>query len=641
MKLRGSWELLFLLFLIFFSFILSYRGISHLQKARKEAPSGSFKRFKGVVTTLPAHRGGKSRYFLRTEQGFLIDVTQKGPPPEIGDLLVLDGWVKRLSHYRNPGSFNRQRYYDLRGIAFPFFARHFTLMKEKRLPYLTQKIGEMRSLGVNLFKTDLGDVKGCVMASLVLGFREGLDWHKRALFTDTGLGHLLAVSGFHMGVVFILVFTLLRLVLKCLVFAKELPLLFTPSRLSMILTALVLLLYFFLSGARISAFRALVMILCWMVALFIERERSLARALFLAFLVLLLWDPRHLLDVGFQLTFAAMLGVIVALDLAGSRSSSKGLRKRSLSMRWRQKGYVYVAMALIIPLFISPLMAYHFHCVYPYSFFANLFLLPLASLLVMMGIMHLLLLPLPFLKPPILFLESFLLTSLLDGLSSIKGLPCSLIYLTRRETIFLTLFVATLFIMLGMRLSPRFLPLLLLPLLAFIPSNKGHLVFMDMGYQGASLLCESHQANYLVDAGSKGGFKAFSSLRDCLLWRDVRTIDALVLSKLSPSRASLVPQVLMFFKVDSLYLPLKGEKRGLEEEILRVARERKVKVVRVEEPTKVGPLLLHPRGTRSLAVNIKGMVLKEARNGWHFNGKFLRPWRGGAIILPLQKSSPL
>ena len=460
-------------------------------------------------------------------------------------------------------------------------------------------------------------------SSLVLGFRRGLDWETRQLFTSTGLGHLLAVSGFHMGVVFLFLYTIVRLFLKTYSLLRPPPSMDKlPSRRALPPSLGLLFFYLLVTGSPPSAQRAFIMIACWALAQFWSRDRSLEGALVLAFLVMTLANPTVITRVGFQLTFAAMVGVAAVLRWIESLEG------------WKAILGGYLAMALVIPLFTLPFILFHFHRLSPYSPLANLLFVFPAAVLVILGLAHLLLAPLH-LQGWLIPLEKGAMGLFTHGLALVSHLPGSSLWVTRKEALFLSALVVT--GLTGIFLACKGLRwALVLPLGAFLflamPHPRGALV-LDMGKRGRALLLQGERT-VLVDAGVARGRGAWSSLRNALMWRDVHRLDALVVSRIIPSRASLVPRVLETFKVKALLLPTRGENRELERHILRVAQGRTASVVWVKTPMKLGEVILRPRGSKCLAVKIPSMKLAEGPRGWLWRGRLLEPWKTGAVAIP-------
>ncbi len=611
--------LLSLLYGLSLARVLWTRG--RLQALRRAHPPGSTISLKGTVVSLPLEKG--KSYRVKVRAPFLVEVMGRGDHPRPGDLIRLWGRVSPIDTFKNPGGMDRRAWYTRQGVAFPIYARGWELLRARNLPLYRQIPLDFASWGISRFKKDLGAEEGPVVSSLVLGFRRGLDWETRQLFTSTGLGHLLAVSGFHMGVAFFFIYTIVKLIFRTYTLFKPTPSMESlPSRRALLPSLAILLFYLLVTGSPPSAQRAFIMIACWVLARFWDRDRSLEGALVLAFLIMTLADPTVIFQVGFQLTFAAMVGVMVVLRWI---EPLKG---------WRAVLGGYLAMAFLIPLFTLPLILFHFHRLAPYSPLANLLLVPPAALLVILGLIHLLLASLA-LQGWLIPLEKGLVNLFIHGLTAISRLPWASLWVTRKESLVLSALVITgltgiLLVRKGKRWALVLPCMALFPLL--IPSPRGALV-LDMGKRGRALLLQGEKT-VLVDGGSVGGRGAWSALRDALLWRDVHRLDALVTSRIIPSRASMIPRVLETFKVQGLYMPLRGESPQLEKTVLERAAKKGISVERVLRPRKISGILLKPKGIKSLEVALPLLCLREGPRGWYWKGKLLKPWEKGAVEIP-------
>ena len=605
-----------LLFFYALSFARVYRARTRLEALRTLHPRGALVAFRGTVVSLPL-KGGRG-YRVEVAVPYRVELHGRGEAPRAGDLIRFKGRVLPVMGFRNPWGMDREAWYNQRGVVFPLYAREWTLLRARVLPFYRQFPLDFASWGVARLKGDLGPEAGAVASSLVLGFRQGMDWETRHLFTSTGLGHLLAVSGFHMGVVFLFFYTIVRLFLKTKALLRPIrDMGELPSRRALVPALFLLFFYLLVTGAPPSALRAFIMIACWVAARFLDRDRSLEGALALAFLLMTLANPLVVLRVGFQLTFAAMLGVVAVLRLVEPLEG------------WKAALGGYLAMAFVVPFFTLPFLLFHFHRFSLYAPLANiLFILP-AGLLVVSGLLHLMLAAFS-LQGWLVVLERWAVSLFLKGLTLISALPGASLWVTRKEAWLLSSLVVLVLIAVYMVRRGRkwalVLPLLSLSLL-YLPQPRGFMV-LDLGRGGRALLFQGGET-ILVDAGIVRGRGAWGSLRDALLGRDTRTLDALVVSRVIPSRASLVPRVLETFRVERLYLPGQAEREDLEATILDMARMRGTEVVRVGRRISVGPFTLVPRGRTRLGV--EAMALKEGSRGWFWKGRLLRTWQRGAV----------
>jgi competence protein ComEC len=230
---------------------------------------------------------------------------------------------------------------------------------------------------------------GAICVTLLTGITTGIPPPDRAAFTASGLAHLLAVAGLHIGIVMGWTLALFRLGFA----ASERASLHWPTKK---LAALSALLagggYMLLTGMHVPIVRSFAMACLYTIAVLAGRQAMSLRGLALAATVLMLLSPQAVPGVSFQMSFSAVLALISgyeALRPALHRLSGKG---------WRQRFAFYLAALALTSALAgtasAPFAAYHFGRIQIYFVVANMVAVPLAALWVMpAGLIGLVLLP--------------------------------------------------------------------------------------------------------------------------------------------------------------------------------------------------------------------------------------------------------
>ena len=245
--------------------------------------------------------------------------------------------------------------------------------------------------------------EGAVLCGMILGGSSGLDEETRDIFTANGLAHLLSVSGTH-----------LLLLTKLLFFAFQRAV-FLPKIAHRPLLLLVLLFYALLCGLRPPVLRALAMsgVLLWSNG----EQGQKGVLLSLVAVVLLVVKPLWLFDIGFQLSFAASLGLVYLLP------KCKDLFCRVLP-EWLGEG---LAVTMAAQLAVLPLQLGYFHQLSMISFLSNLLLLPLLELCALLGLLGVAMDAVLSVSAGALSLSRLILHQVLLQGSWLGGLPCSTI----------------------------------------------------------------------------------------------------------------------------------------------------------------------------------------------------------------------
>jgi competence protein ComEC len=232
--------------------------------------------------------------------------------------------------------------------------------------------------------------QGAIASTLLTGLGSAIPAGDRAAFDASGLSHLLAVAGLHIGIVMGLSFFTVRLGLASI----EYTALHWPCREIASVSALLAgLLYLELTGAHIPILRSFAMAALATLGVLTGRRAISLRGLALAALVLMTSAPHLVMGVSFQMSFSAVLWLIAGYELARPRLATLGL-----GTRWRGPALYGAGLALSSILAGTgslPFAAYHFGRASLYYVPANMLAVPLTAFWVMpWGLMALVLLPL-------------------------------------------------------------------------------------------------------------------------------------------------------------------------------------------------------------------------------------------------------
>ena len=189
-----------------------------------------------------------------------------------------------------------------------------------------------------------------------------------------GLGHILAISGLHFGIFAFGVFGLVRMILASI---PSLALKYPIKKIAACFAVVAGFFYLLLSGAPISAERAFIMLCLICLAILHDEKAWSLNLLAAAALILLTFSPHILLEVGFQMSFGVVLGLIVFFEFL----------QRKTNYHRIAKPYRYVLniilTSLIASLVVAPFTLYHFGYISSYSLLANLPAIPILGFWVM------------------------------------------------------------------------------------------------------------------------------------------------------------------------------------------------------------------------------------------------------------------
>ena len=213
--------------------------------------------------------------------------------------------------------------------------------------------------------TGLSTETESLISALLLGHRTGLSADTVELFRQTGASHILALSGFHLNT-FLLVVNL---------FFFLLPISIRTRRIASLCTLLpIVWLYAAIAGFPPSLVRAATMASLLQVLLVAGREYHLLNALCFTAFIMLCWNPLQLMNVGFQLSFASLVGIALIVPIFVNQQSMKDFYEKSFKSVWLQVLRFFVGIILITivcTLSTFPLVAYYFGQVPLFSLLSN------------------------------------------------------------------------------------------------------------------------------------------------------------------------------------------------------------------------------------------------------------------------------
>jgi len=215
-----------------------------------------------------------------------------------------------------------------------------------------------------------------LIPAMLIGERSGIRAELRASFRESGLSHLLAISGLHVGILGYGLFWILRVVLS----RSRLPSA-TSRLLAMTVTILFLIFYPAFTGNSASVTRACVMGICFVVASGLIRPSDGANTLALAFSVMLIASPGDLYTPGFQLSFTAVLTILIHVRLRISRATrdaAEGSKRGSVSRILEPIRSLFL-ISLWIYCTTYPIVAWHFGAVAGAGILVNVIAIPLTS----------------------------------------------------------------------------------------------------------------------------------------------------------------------------------------------------------------------------------------------------------------------
>jgi competence protein ComEC len=361
-------------------------------------------------------RGKSLIYFQKDSMAKMLNV---------GDQVVFLGSVQPIQYLQNPGEFNFRRYMGFHDVYGQLYlpGGNWKVINRNKGNALILTSRKLRSYFLNTYRNyGLQGDELAVAGALTLGFRDFLGEELKEAYATSGAMHILAVSGLHVGIIYFLIFYLFYFVTK-----------FRFGRVIRVMITMVCLWSFaFLTGLSPSVMRATTMFSFIVIGQSLHRQVNIFNILAASAFFLLLLNPYLITEIGFQLSYTAVTGIVYFQPKMYRLYRSKYW---IIDKIW---GLVTVSIGAQLGTF--PLAIYYFNQFPNYFLLTNIMVIPFATIIIYLGVMILLFSWVPLLSKTFSFLVIQTIKGLNYSIDFIESLPYSLttgISNTVMETIFI------------------------------------------------------------------------------------------------------------------------------------------------------------------------------------------------------------
>ena len=307
------------------------------------------KEYKGNAPVLYLHCG--------TER--ILCYMKEGEPPKLGSYIQVRGSYQSFQAATNPGQFHQKKYYQILNLNYSL-KNTILLNESKEYNPFKENLYRLKRKLAEGYDSALPEKEAGIVKAMVLGDKSELDTDIKNLYKQSGISHVLAISGLHISLIGMGLYRLLR-----------------RAGLPVVLNALssmaVMIFYGMLVEGGTSSFRAVFMFFIYLTGKIIGRTYDMLTALALSGVLLLIEQPLYIYHTGFLLSFFAVMGIgLLAPVLEQFLPESQ--RKKPI--------FKNLVGSLSVSVFSLPVTAYYFYEFPVYSIFLNLLIIPLMSLLI-------------------------------------------------------------------------------------------------------------------------------------------------------------------------------------------------------------------------------------------------------------------
>ncbi len=299
-----------------------------------------------------------------------FDITSRSRELEAGDVLMLSAKLSPPAAALNPGAFDFQRYLHYRNVHLQAFVGEQDWQLLERRPNLASHAWRLRRHCLQALARFLpSENEYAVAAALILGYKAELSDEVRNAYAHTGAMHVLAVSGLHVGII--------QMVLSFLLGLARLPGRFWPLVRAMLLLAGIWG-FALLTGASPSVLRAATLFSFLSAGQALRRHVNIYNTLAASAFLLLCADPFLLFNVGFQLSYLAVLGIVYFQPLLYRHWY---IKNRAGDYLWK-----LLSVSLAAQLTTLPISLFYFHQFPLYFWLSGLIVVPAAALILSSGL---------------------------------------------------------------------------------------------------------------------------------------------------------------------------------------------------------------------------------------------------------------
>ena len=344
----------------------------------------------GIIVSTPNERKNHFRYNLSLDQILVKDSlipssgtihlyikkdSLKNPTLKYGDQLHVAGNIFEIPGPDNPNEFNYKKYTTCLGIYGHSFINQEDLMITGNCPpnLLLKFAFEVRAHASAIIDMHISTQReNGIAKALLIGIKDHIDNDIKLAYSSAGAMHVLAVSGLHVGIVYLL--------LQAIFFQLKKS---ASGRVALALVSVFLIwFYAMITGLSPSVLRAATMFSVVALSEIKSRKGNIYNTLGIAAFIMLLYDPYLIYSVGFQLSFAAVLGIVYF--------QPKIYRLIDCRFWLLDKAWAITCVSIAAQLSTFPLSAFYFNQFPTYFLVSNLVVIPAATGMLVGGLLMLL-----------------------------------------------------------------------------------------------------------------------------------------------------------------------------------------------------------------------------------------------------------
>lgn len=582
---------LFWYFMFFFAFFNASFKVKNFDALYQIAPQEVT--LQGQIVSIPNKSNSRTRFFFNV-QGILADGKIKKTEAKtlvtfensnnsnlnIGNYYEIKGKLRTPFKATNPSQFDYTKYLKNFNIFTTFYAQGQNC---KELNHeLSPKWHFLQ--GLNNVRNDIIQSHAKCLKSPNLELLGGVVFGDDAIsppdslkqsFANSGLLHILAASGMNVALIYGIWFFILRK-LKA------------PFNLSVASGIFVVIFYTMMTGLGPSIIRAAIMLIFILIGKLIDRDADSLSLLSFVALLMLIYNPSYINDVGFQLSFVVTFGLLIMSPIVFERVK--------VIPGWLS-GVIFVP--IIAQIWVAPIQMFYFNSFSLYSVFANILVLPFLTVISFGGFISAVLALIKPISDKVCLVFDFVLNPMLNCLVGISDyfakLPHSLLQIPQPSVFQIVLYYSIiLMIVLFVKheLSKKIATLIIICFILLVvsclhlPNKKLEIIAFDV-QNADSFLIKTPQNKYFLIDSAKQGYKGGKSqakfiILEYLKDNGIKNIEALILTHFDSDHAGGAVDLIEKLNIKTIYVNSLEDKSKIAQNIYKKGFK-KIKLAKINE----------------------------------------------------------
>ncbi len=560
------------------------------------------------VLTIPSNNiNGKTKFFAKVTSLSFDDVYLQGLNSKtmvtiqdkqeklnlikIGDTLNLNGFLTKPVMAQNPSQFDYSKYLQLKNTFSLLYVKnsnaktlntkhsennwYVSAPAEDFYGILIQKLNDKRNAILNIHRKNIKSPMIEILGGIIFGDDAvNPDEETKDNFIHSGIIHILAASGMNVSLIAGIWF----FVSKTLKF---------NYKFSVISCMLLIIFYTCMTGFGPPIIRGFLMLFLVLLGKLIDRSAPTMGLLFLVAMLMLVYSPMMVFDVGFQLSFIVTFALILSAPV--------------LSFNFKFKPINCIISACLIPviaqLYAAPLQIFYFNSVTVYSVFANIAIIPVLSVVSFVGFISSIIALVPILSDKICFIADLILNPLLIYIVKtaqfFASLPYSVITIKKPSLLQIILYFAIIILFTCILRYKLFFKklyyILSLLIIVFgltfiqIPNNNSEVIFFSVLNADAILIKSPDNKYFILDTGKLPYLSNASQAKYIIIKyltdKGIKNIDSVILTHFDSDHAGGTLDILNNLNVGKIYITKCSKNTKLVSDITDYIRQHNIKTI--------------------------------------------------------------